>query len=72
MYPALAGERRPRAQQAEKVMMNQQVDARKPEPQFHPLTEEERRDLRLALERFLRENNGKIIDARTSDALASE
>ena len=33
------------------------------------LTPKERRDLRVAMERFFRENAGKIIDARTGEEL---
>jgi hypothetical protein len=51
---------------------NAQPPQPNPEPQFHSLTDAERRDLHEALERFFRENPGGIIDARTGKALARE
>jgi hypothetical protein len=67
----IAARDRGRAERAIMMMTEQQPDAHNlsPEPQFHPLGANERRDLRVALQRFFRENAGKIIDARTGKEL---
>jgi len=66
-----AARERSRAERAMAMMPERQSAALQSshEPQFHPLTAKERRDLHVAMERFFRENAGKIIDARTGNEL---